>query len=485
MPLRGCVRIHCLPLQVLLADNPSWKGTPVAVTRDERPQSPILALNRPAREKGLTEGVRYASALSLVPGLRARKVPPARIQQAHDRVAKLLSSFTPDIEPCPFDQDVFWVSVEGLRSLFGNESRWILEARAALKSSGFASRIVVGFTRFGTYVLSRAGSRSTVLSSREEERALVERSPIDALPLPPKTRMILRRLEVRTIRQFVSLPPGETERRLGKEAGRLRAAMDADDPLPIQPLQVRENVPCRRRLDAPLADVALLLPHIEELLQEEAARVEAERCVIAGLVLTLHTEDGEAGSDLIRPAVPTSNTAMLMRLIQLRLADRHFRAGVERIEIRCVRARPSRKQEELFGTRGRDLAAGARAFAVIRARFGEHAVSVARPVSSHLPEQSFQWAALDRPVLPSALPASPAGNCPAAVRRIFTAPSQLAVGASRGSRAADLFVSTGGWAEGADAAVSRAYRFERTRDGISWIYDDRVTGSTWKQGVVD
>ncbi len=50
MALRGCIRVDCLPLQILLQENPAWSGTPVAVTREERPQSRILALNCEARE---------------------------------------------------------------------------------------------------------------------------------------------------------------------------------------------------------------------------------------------------------------------------------------------------------------------------------------------------------------------------------------------------------------------------------------------------
>ena len=201
---------------------------------------------------------------------------------------------------------------------------------------------------------------------------------------------------MRTVGQFVCLPPGETERRLGREAGLLRQLILSDDPLPIQPLVLKEKVACRRRLDTPLVDLALLVPHIGELLETEAARVREERAVISGLTLILRTEDGEESSDLIRPAAPTLNTAVLLRLVQLRLSERRLASGVQDIEIRCARVRPSRKQEELFCSRSRDLQAGARAFAAIRARFGNGAVAFARLDDSHLPEHSFRWAPLPR-----------------------------------------------------------------------------------------
>ena len=135
MALRGCISIDCLPLRILLKDNPGWKGTPVAVTKEEKPQSPILAMNRHARERGLAAGMSYSSALSLVPELRARAVEHSRVVEARDRVVSLLNAFTPDIELCPFDMDALWVSVQGLRSLFSSESSWIEKVRRSLAAA--------------------------------------------------------------------------------------------------------------------------------------------------------------------------------------------------------------------------------------------------------------------------------------------------------------------------------------------------------------
>ena len=219
MALRGCISVRALPLQILLRENPSWVGTPVAVTKEERPQSPIIALNREAREKGLAAGMRYASALSLVPALRARAVPADKIFEARESIARFLSAFTPDIEPCPFDVDAFWVSVDGLRSLFASEARWIKSVEDALAAQGFRVNVVVGFTRFGTYAIARSRSRSRVFASPTDEQALMSRSPVDILPLSQRTKSTLRKLEVRTVQQFVSLPAGRDRPALRKRRG--------------------------------------------------------------------------------------------------------------------------------------------------------------------------------------------------------------------------------------------------------------------------
>ena len=491
MAHRGCISIDRLPLQILLKDNPAWAGMPVAVTKEEKPQSPLLALNLQAREKGLAVGMRYASALSVVPSLRARAVSPERIAEARERIVALLSAFTPDIEPCPFDMDAFWVSVHGLRSLFASESLWMKRVRGALFSEGFRASVVVGFTRFGTYAIARSRSRSIVFASRQEEDALMSRSSIDILPLSQRTKSTLRRLEVRTVRQFASLPAGETVQRLGKEAGLLRQAILSDDPLPVQSIAVKETVPNGRHLDAPLVDLNLLMPHIDELLAIEARRTEMERSVISGLTLILRTEEGETTTDVIRPAIPTLRTPLLRRLIQLRLSARQFSSGVEDIEIRCARTQPSRAQEELFAVRGRDLQAGARAFAAIRARFGNQSVVCARTSDSHLPDRSFRWVSMKRPVLPVPHREAAAAESPAAVRRIFFRPAQTREGRVRsidyGGAIAGPFAASGCWwgTDGDHAAFDREYSLHDSSAGILWLYVDKLTDTCWVLGAVD
>jgi protein ImuB len=495
MALRGCISIDCLPLQILLKDNPGWEGTPVAVTKEEKPQSPILALNRQAREKGLAAGMSYASALSIVPDLRACAVPHGRVVEARDRIIRLLTAFTPDIEPCPFDTDALWVSVDGLRSLFSSESQWIETVRRALTAEGFPARVVVGFTRFGTYAIARSKSRSMAFASRKEEYALMSRSSIDILPLSYKARSTLRKLEIRTVQQFVSLPEGEAMRRFGKEAALLRRAILSDDPLPIQPLAAKETVPCVRHLDAPLVDLSLLMPHIDELLTIEAGRVEKERAVISGLTLILRTEEGEISTDIIRPAVPTLKTRLLRRLILLRLSARQFSSRVEDIDLRADRTIPPRGQEELFTVRARDLQAGVLAFAAIRARFGNDAVSCAQLADSHLPESSFRWVPLQRPVLPAPASETSAAECPAAVRRILFAPRQImprgtpriSMGFQEPSDMSESFVVSGSWwgTGEKDAPFLRQYCFCGSPDGILWLFVDRLAHTSWVQGAID
>ncbi|HET6452345.1 MAG TPA: DNA polymerase Y family protein [Spirochaetia bacterium] len=487
MARRGCIRLESLPLQILLRDNPSWAGVPVAVTREEKPQSPILALNRAARDRGLVPGMKYASALSLVPALRARRVAPRRVEEARELIVRTVFSFTPDIEPCPFDVDAIWVSLEGMGSLFGSERSWIDSVRSALAARGFSSLAVAGYTRFGTYVASRGRGSSLVFSSAEEETSLVQRSGIGTLPFSPRTRGMLRRLGVHTVRQFLALPDGEVTRRLGQEAGRLRQALLHDDPLPVRAAEVCERGPSARRLDAPATDLAHLLPPVKDLLEAEVARAEAGRAVISALTLRLRTEEGEWTTELVRPAAPARNAGVLFRLLSLRLSGLQFVSGIEEVQLGSEWTEPSREQGELFAVPRRDLDAGARAFAAIRARYGNGAVVRVGLQESHLPDRSFRWVQTDRPAIPrpQLLPSGPAnGTALPAVRRLLFSPR------ARDDRPPDTvttLLASGSWwgTDSVDAPYRRAYWYQRSREGLLWLYKDERSATAWLHGWVD
>ncbi|MGO9413276.1 MAG: Y-family DNA polymerase [Spirochaetia bacterium] len=495
MALRGCISIDRLALQILLRENPEWHGAPVAVTKEERPQSLLLAVNKEAREKGLGPGMRYANALSLVPSLRARAVPQERIARARDRVTRLLSSFTPDVEPCPFDADAFWVSVDGLHSLFPSESAWAEAVRGALAAEGFAACAVIGFTRFGTYIVARSRPRSLVFASRAEEQAQTYRSSIDILPLSPKARSALHKLEVHTVKRFVGLPEAEIVRRFGTEAGRVRQAILSDDPLPIQSRVAAEAAPNARHLDSPTGNLDLLMLHVDEMLALEVKRAEAERQVISGLSLALRTEDGEVATHLIRPAVPTLQAPLLQRLILLRLSACRFASAVENIEIRSERAQPSRIQEELFAVRGRDLKAGARVFAALRARFGNDSVTTACLIDSYLPERSFRLVPQKHPALPTPRRGEGlrngndghASRGPVAVRRILFSPRRISLDSGKATVLSEASIVSGSWwgTEGSEAPYLRHYSYQDSPHGILWVFVDAFTGPSWLQGVVD
>ena len=58
----ACVCAPDLGLQVLLRDRPAWRGAPVALVAEDRPDAPLAVLNAHALRLGLHPGVRHGVA---------------------------------------------------------------------------------------------------------------------------------------------------------------------------------------------------------------------------------------------------------------------------------------------------------------------------------------------------------------------------------------------------------------------------------------
>ncbi|MBS1124708.1 MAG: Nucleotidyltransferase/DNA polymerase involved in repair-like protein, partial [Deltaproteobacteria bacterium] len=78
----ACLDLPALPLQLVWRAEPAWRAHPVVVIDDDRPQGVVLWACERARSVGVLAGQRYAHALSLCAGLRARVVPPEQITAA-------------------------------------------------------------------------------------------------------------------------------------------------------------------------------------------------------------------------------------------------------------------------------------------------------------------------------------------------------------------------------------------------------------------
>ena len=78
----ACVDIPALPLQVVWRAEPGWRTDPVVVVDEDRPQGIVLWACERARAQQVLPGQRYAHALGLCNGLRARVVAPEAIAAA-------------------------------------------------------------------------------------------------------------------------------------------------------------------------------------------------------------------------------------------------------------------------------------------------------------------------------------------------------------------------------------------------------------------
>lgn len=494
MDRTACVNLPVFPVQLLLRRHPDWEDQPVAVVDSDRPQGTILWVNDRALFLRILPGMRYAAGLSLAGSLRAAVVPKQEIEGAVASLGKGLRSFSPRVEPAGDEPGVFWIDASGLERLYGSLGRWAACLQADMSRAGFRATVVVGFNRFGTYALARAKQGIIVLKEPGEERLAAQEVPLHRLALEPKTRELLERLGIRTIGQFMGLPPEGVAKRFGPEAYRLHRLASGELRPPLQPERPEPPAKQSWAFDHPEIHTGRLVGVMEQLLRPVLDMLASRGQALREVQIRFCFERLAEHTESIRPAAPTLDAKQVMELIRLRLEAFRLPEGVVEIELqgRSVAAVPG--QYQLFGPRRqRELAAANRALARVRVELGDKAVVRARLREGHLPQGRFVWEPFD--TLPAPRP-GPAGAC-RLIRRTYgrSLPLEprtrqepdgwLPVGLEQGPviRLLGPYIVSGGWWL---RPVHREYYFAETRKGgLFWVYYDRHRRRWFLQGRVE
>ncbi len=496
MGLLACVNIPQLKLQLYGRRHPELRPRPMAVISEDRPLGIVLETNRTALDQGVRPGMRYASALSLVPGLQAAAISDGEVQETILALSDILFDFSPSVEPACLGAaraqgaptvymgaGTFWLNAEGLDRIFGSPERWAGAICEALNGrAGFTATVAVGTTRFGTYAASRLYRRNTLFTGGRPERDLIRRAPLRVLPFDPRTTETLFRLGIHTVRDFIALPSGGVRKRFGEDAAAVHRFAEGLGTLPVQ-TSARSDPLCRTRcFPSPVAGKTYLSVAGLQLLDQLHEEVARRRELIKEMRLTLTFETGWQGermepvTALLRPAAPTGEKLLLSKLLKLRVEGLAIAGPVEEISLLVTLQRARHAQAEIFARPPeRDTGSADRAFALIRAELGNESVCIARLLPEHLPRERYRWEPLEH--LPPAAVSRRSG--PQAtltrVRRLFGSPQTLSTPVSlrHGGAASNTLHFSGTW-WGSPYKV--AYRYFAAEDGtLLWLEqrDDR------------
>lgn len=540
----GCVSLPAFPLQLLLRKHPDWDGLPAAVVDQDKPQGILLWVNEEARRNRILPGMKYAAGLSLARELRAGVISPEDVKTETAEIETQLRFFTPDVEPSADEDGIFWLGAEGLNLLYPSLVRWARLIRQALEEMNFDSDVVVGFSRFGVYAAARCGvpklleiaygtngavgsddvrapsrrpqesnadlrsHRSVAFRTPALEAELVRKLPIDRLGFDTDLRDTLAKLGIYDLGGFLDLPPEGIQKRFGSDAVRLHQVARGELWDPVRPQEWIEPFVCRHIYEDPEENRDRLLERMFVMLRRTLDHLRSSCAEMASVEWCLafehdgqgdRNEDGERKpttemKEQLRAARPTLDEKQWRDLLRLRFERLEWPAGVIELTLQGQGIRVDQRQLELFAAKPtRDLEAAARAFARLRAEFGEHAVVRARLREGHLPEAHFSWEKMESLEVPRA---HPVYSRPL-IRRLLSRPRPLPtrprfepdgwlVTGLEGGTAEEIlgpYVVSGGWWQ---RAVHREYHFIRTAKGRwLWVFYDRERRRWFLHGEVE
>jgi protein ImuB len=398
----ACIDVPDLPLQMLLRENPTYRDAPTAVVAEERPEAELLLINRHARALRLRTGMRFGAAKSLVPELRAGAVSAVEVEEMSAQLVHDLQTFSPHVERDPVHAGVFYVDPSGLSHLYGGEASWARCLQRYLVAKHFHAAVVVGYGRALSYALVRGahGTRHVrVFDSVEDALDKAREVSFERLAMQPKLRTALERLGLCTLGDLTHFGTDALALRFGKEAARWCAVARGQEVLPLSPEPHVDTPRSHVEIEPPDNDVARLCFAIKQALDQLIEDVRSRGVSVRALWMRLKLERGGESVQRLEPSASTRNGPLLLELLRLRLTAITLEDSVARVELEAELSDNVLGQLAMFAPK-RDVAAGDRALARIKASYGADVVCRAVLEDAHLPEAKYRWTDLHHIELP-------------------------------------------------------------------------------------
>jgi protein ImuB len=361
----------------------------------------IAAANEMAEAAGIALGDPLTDARAKAISLQVRAADSAADDAALRRLTLWATRYTPTASP--WDQasggDGFFLDIEGAAHLFGGEASLLADLAARLDRFGYPTQLAVAATPGMAWALSHFHSAcQSILPSGGEANSL-SGMPVEALRLSSETRILLRRLGLKSVSSLLDKPRaplaarfnGGLLRRLDQALGRI------DEPLvPVTAPPVYHSL---NYLLEPTVHQQAIVARTRRLMQNLVHALERDQVGARALRLRLYGLDGAVETVDIGLTSPTRNVAHVTWLVELKLdtlaAMQDCDFGFEAIGLAVTRAEPMPAQQiELKADRHArapqddDDERCAALIDALRQRLGVDRVRHFEAVPSHIPERA-------------------------------------------------------------------------------------------------
>jgi protein ImuB len=434
--LYACLYAKEFPAQSLLRLRPELHNKPCVVMEGEPPSQYVCSLNTKARLAGLARGMTRGEVDTFrEPIVLSRSIQAETITRSI--LLECVGAFSPRIEDHREDTSLLCgIDIAGTRSLFGPPEQLAQGLLQRVRSLGISARVIVSDNFHAAACLAKgpmARSAIQVVPPKNEAEAL-SGLPLTVLNLTDTQTETFALWGIRTLGSLAVLPEKELVARMGQDGGRLRQLARGEHPHLFQPVEPPFTLDERMELDVPvdLLDSLLFIANlmVEQLILRAKARIFA----LASLTITLVLDGGGSHTRTVRPALPTTDKQLLIKLLYLDLQAHPPTASILAVALHAEPGSTSKIQLGLFSPQLPEASRLDDTLARIRAIVGENNVGRAVLQDSHVLE-SFRMEPFSVPSGESTVAAS---SQPRASMRILR-PSEAASVTLHNSRPSRFF----------------------------------------------
>jgi protein ImuB len=364
-----------LMVQAVVRSEPSLRDRALALVDGTSSIQTVIGLNEAASKAGVKLAMTKSQAQQFGEiEIRHRSRTQEKI--AHAALLDLGWSVSPRVEDTAADTVV--LDLAGLAGLFGSEESIAGKLAERATRLGFTTQIATASNLDAAILASRAFAGVTVIPAGGE-CTLIGKAPASALSPSTEVRETLERWGVRTCAALAALPVLQLSERLGQEGVRLHEWARARSTRAMVLAQPAIYFEEAMELEYAVAEIEPLAFLLGRLLAQLCARL-AERSLAAGAIrmrfelepslefeirnskfetqadkqfrAVEHNRCPEPAPDIyernLNPALPMSDSTMLLKLLILHLQAVAPSAPVLKINLAAEAARPRVSQGGLF-----------------------------------------------------------------------------------------------------------------------------------------
>jgi protein ImuB len=389
--LYACFYAKEFPAQAMLRLRPELSDKPCAILAGEPPLQAVCAMNAKARSLGVEHGMTKVELETIPSVVRLRR---STLEEQTARIALLecAGTFSPRIEDRTQDGSFCCViDIAGTEKLLGSPAILSAALQSRLKAIGITGSIAVSSNFHTALCLARGiSSRSAIwiVPPGTESNALAS-CPLSVLQLPAQQAETFSLWGIRTLGMLAELPEKELIARMGQAGKRYRQLARGELPhlfLPIEATFVLEE---RMELDTPVEVFETLLFVVGAMLEQVTRRATARVLALAAVTLTLMLEGGASHARTVRPALPTNDRQLWIKLLHLDLESHPPHGAVFALLLKADPGSTTKMQLGLFTPPVPDPMRLDVTLARIRAIVGEENVGCAVLKDTHRPDELY------------------------------------------------------------------------------------------------
>jgi protein ImuB len=386
--LYACVYAKEFPAQALLRLRVELRDKPCVVMEGEPPLQFVCSCNAKARNLGAAHGMTPVE-IDTLPSVAVLARTRAEEQTAKAALLECAGTFSPRVEDCSNDHAfVCVVDIAGTETLFGSPATLARRLLGRIKALGVAASVAVSDNFHTAMCVARARSSRMDVSviASGNAGAVLSSLPLSVLDLSEEHAETFSLWGIHTLGTLAELPESALISRIGQVGKRLRQLARGEMPhlfLPVEPAFALEE---RMELDMPVELLESLLFYVNAMLEQLIVRATTRVFALASVTTTLLLEGETAHSRTVRPALPTNDRKLWIKLLQLDLEAHPPPAAIVSLTIAAEPGSTSKVQLGLFSPQLPEAARLDVTLARIRAIVGENCVGRAVLKDTHEPE---------------------------------------------------------------------------------------------------